>query len=55
MPTRYDTLLAAMPAPLVGGIAAGWWSTLSTVATVGVGGLLAAFLVLISLFVVPPK
>jgi hypothetical protein len=55
MPTRYDGLLAAMPASVMGGVAAGWWSTLSTVAGVGAGGALAAFFVVVSLFVVPPE
>ena len=54
-PTRYDGLLAAMPASVAGGAAAGWWSTLSTVAGIGAGGVVAALLVAVSLFVVPPN
>ncbi len=54
-PTRYDGLLAAMPASVVIGIAAGWWSTLSTAAGIGAGGVLAALVVVITLFVVPPE
>jgi hypothetical protein len=54
-PTRYDGLLAAMPASVVGGVVAGWWSTLSTIAGIGIGGAIAAGLVVVSLFVVPPE
>ncbi len=53
--TRYDGLLAAMPASVAGGAAAGWWSTLSTVVGIGAGGAVAALLVAVSLFVVPPS
>jgi hypothetical protein len=54
-PTRYDGLLAALPASVAGGVAAGCLSTLSTVAGLGVGGLAAAVLVAVSLFAVPPE
>ncbi len=53
--TRYDGLLAAMPISVAGGVAAGWWSTLSTIAGIGAGGALAAVFVAVSLFVVPPE
>ncbi|MFQ3285549.1 MAG: hypothetical protein ACI9TI_000946 [Natronomonas sp.] len=53
-PTRYDGLLAAMPAPLVGGAAVGWLSSIPTIAGLAIGGLVAAVLVSVSLFVVPP-
>jgi hypothetical protein len=53
--TRYDGLLAAMPASVAGGVAAAWWSTLSVFAGIGVGGVVAAALVAVSLFVVPPE
>lgn len=55
MPTRYDGLLAAVPISVAIGVAAGWWSTLSTVAGIGAGGIVATLLVAISLFVVPPE
>ena len=54
-PTRYDGLLAALPASVAGGVAAGWLSTLSTVAGIGAGGVLAAVFVAVSLFAVPPQ
>ena len=54
-PTRYDGLLAAMPVSVVGGVAAGWWSALSMIAGISVGGVIAAALVVVSLFVVPPE
>lgn len=54
-PTRYDGLLAAMPASVAAGVAVGWWSTLSTAVGLGVGGVLGALVVTVSLFVVPPK
>jgi hypothetical protein len=54
-PTLYDGLLAALPASLAGGAAAGWASAAPTLAGVGAGGLVAAFLVSVSLFVVPPR
>lgn len=54
-PTRYDGLLAAMPVSLASGAAAGWISAVPTLAGIGAGGLLAALLVSVSLFVVPPE
>jgi hypothetical protein len=54
-PTRYDGLLAALPVSVAGGVVAGWLSALSTVAGLGVGGVAAAALVAVSLFVVPPE
>jgi len=54
-PTRYDGLLAAVPASVAGGTAAGWWLAVPTLAGVGAGGAVAAFLVAVSLFVVPPR
>lgn len=54
-PTRYDGLLAAMPASVVGGAAAGWWSTVPFALGLGAGSVLAGLVVLVSLFVVPPQ
>jgi hypothetical protein len=54
-PTRYDGLLAAMPASLAGGAAAGWLLAIPLTIGVGVGSLLAACFVAISLFIVPPQ
>lgn len=54
-PTRYDGLLAAMPASVAGGVAAGWLSTLSMLVGIAIGGAVAAALVAVSLFVVPPE
>ncbi|CAI50580.1 uncharacterized protein NP_4978A [Natronomonas pharaonis DSM 2160] len=53
-PTRYDGLLAAMPASMAGGAAAGWWSTAPLAAGLGLGSAVAAAFVAVSLFVVPP-
>jgi len=44
-----------MPASIAGGAAAGWWSALSTVAGIGVGGGVAALFVATSLFLMPPE
>ncbi|MDR9431421.1 MAG: hypothetical protein RI568_12090 [Natronomonas sp.] len=52
--TRHDGLLAAISASLAGGAAAGWLSTIPTLAGVGAGGFVATLFVLTSLFVVPP-
>lgn len=54
-PTRYDGLLAAMPASIAGGAAAGWLLAVPLALGVGLGSLLAACFVAVSLFVVPPK
>lgn len=54
-PTRYDGLLAALPASLAGGTAAGWLSTIPTLVGIGAGGVVAALFVSVSLFVVPPE
>ena len=54
-PTRYDGLLAALPASLAGGTVAGWLSAIPTLAGIGAGGVVAAFFLSVSLFVVPPK
>lgn len=54
-PTRYDGLLAALPASVAGGAIAGWLSALSTVAGIGAGGVVAAVFVAVSLFAVPPQ
>lgn len=53
-PTRYDGLLAAMPASVAGGAAAGWLLAVPFAVGVGAGSLLAACFIAISLFVVPP-
>jgi len=50
----YDGLLAAMPASVAGGAVVGWLSGLPTFAGLGIGGIVAALLVSVSLFVVPP-
>jgi hypothetical protein len=44
-----------MPASLAGGAAAGWLLAIPLTLGVGVGSLLAACFVAISLFVVPPE
>jgi hypothetical protein len=54
-PTRYDGLLAAMPASVAGGAAAGWLLAIPLALGIGIGSLLAALFVLVSLFVVPPQ
>lgn len=54
-PTRYDGLLAAMPASIAGGAAVGWALAVPLIVGVGLGCLLAALFVLVSLFVVPPQ
>jgi hypothetical protein len=54
-PTRYDGLLAAMPASVVGGAAAGWALAVPLLVGLSVGSLLAACFIAISLFVVPPE
>lgn len=54
-PTRYDGLLAAMPASVAGGAAAGWMLAIPFALGVGAGTVLAALFVVVSLFVVPPE
>lgn len=54
-PTRYDGLLAALPASIAGGAAAGWASAVPMLAGIGAGGIVAALFVSVSLFVVPPQ
>jgi hypothetical protein len=54
-PTRYDGLLAAMPASVAGGTAAGLWLTIPLRIGIGVGGVVAGFLVLVSLFHMSPQ
>ncbi|QLD90420.1 hypothetical protein HWV07_15815 [Natronomonas salina] len=54
-PTRYDGLLAAMPASVAGGAVAGWLLAIPLAVGVGLGSVLAALFVLVSLFVVPPQ
>lgn len=54
-PLHYDGLLAAMPASVAGGAAAGWLLAVPFTLGVGLGSLLAALFVLVSLFVVPPE
>jgi ethanolamine utilization microcompartment shell protein EutL len=54
-PTCYDGLLAAMPASIVGGAAAGWLLAIPLAVGVGAGSALAAIFVAVSLFVVPPE
>ena len=54
-PTRYDGLLAAMPASVAGGAVAGWLLAIPLAVGVGLGSALAALFVFVSLFVVPPR
>ena len=54
-PTRYDGLLAAMPASVAGGALAGWLSAVPSALAVGVGSAIAGLFVVLSLFVVPPE
>ena len=54
-PTRYDGLLAAMPASVAGGALAGWLLAIPTAIGVGLGSALAGVFVALSLFVVPPE
>ncbi len=54
-PTRYDGLLAAMPASVVGGVLAGWLLAIPMALAVGVGSAVASVFVAASLFVVPPE
>ena len=44
-----------MPASVAGGAAAGWLLAIPLVLGLGIGSALAACLVLVSLFVVPPQ
>jgi len=53
--SRYDGLLAAMPASVAGGTAAGWWLTIPPRLGLGVGGLVAALFVVLSLFMFSPQ
>jgi hypothetical protein len=55
VPTRYDGLLAAMPASVAGGAVAGWLLAIPTAIGVGLGSVLASVFVALSLFVVPPE
>jgi hypothetical protein len=50
----YDLLLASVPAPVAGGAAVGVFSSLPFVLAMAAGGLLAAGLVGLALFLVPP-
>ena len=54
-PTRYDGLLAAMPASVAGGAVAGWLLAIPMAVGVGLGSALASVFVALSLFVVPPE
>ena len=54
-PTRYDGLLAAMPASVAGGALAGWLLAIPMAVGVGAGSALASVFVAASLFVVPPE
>lgn len=54
-PTRYDGLLAAMPASVAGGAAAGWLLAVPYLLGLGLGGVLAGVFLAVSLFVVPPE
>ena len=54
-PSRYDGLLAAMPASVAGGALAGWLLAIPMAIGVGLGSVLASVFVALSLFVVPPE
>ena len=54
-PTRYDGLLAAMPASVAGGALAGWLLAIPMAIGIGLGSALASVFVALSLFVVPPE
>ena len=54
-PSRYDGLLAAMPASVAGGALAGWLLAIPMAIGVGLGSALASVFVALSLFVVPPE
>ena len=54
LPTRYDGLLAAMPASVAGGAAAGWWLAIPLLAGVGVGAGVAAIMIGLSIAMAPP-
>ena len=51
--TRYDGLLAAMPASVAGGTAAGWWLAIPLVTGVSVGAGVAAVMILLSIAMAP--
>ncbi|TQQ81496.1 hypothetical protein [Halonotius roseus] len=51
--TRYDGLLAAMPASVAGGTAAGWWLAIPLLAGLGVGAGVAAVMILVSIAMTP--
>jgi len=51
--TRYDGLLAAMPASVAGGTAAGWWLAIPLVAGVSAGAGVAAVMILLSIAMAP--
>lgn len=53
--THYDGLLAAVPASVAGGAAASWLLAVPFAFGIGAGSFLAALLVGVSLFVVPPQ
>ena len=44
-----------MPASVAGGAAAGWLLAIPLILGIGLGSLLAALFVVVSLFVVPPQ
>lgn len=54
-PTRYDYVLAALPAPVVAGVVAGYVSSLSVVGGLAAGSVVAFVVVAHLLFVNPPK
>lgn len=54
-PTRYDGLLAAMPASVAGGTAAGLWFTIPLRLGIGLGSLVAGLVILVSLFHLSPQ
>ncbi|WP_254840624.1 hypothetical protein [Natronomonas marina] len=54
-PTRYDGLLAAMPASVGVGVLAGWLMAIPMALGVGLGSALASVFVATSLFLVPPE
>ena len=52
--TWYDGLLAAMPASLAGGAIVGWLLAIPFSFGIGAGSLVAALLLWVSMFVIPP-
>ena len=52
---RHDAVLAALPAPLLAGLAWGWLTSFGAVLALGVGSVLAVAPLTYALFVRPPS